>query len=99
MNTQPQPKFKFGDKVKTKTREFVIGSIDWGPSDKQFWYAKEYSDGFDREQDLTLVKEPLKAEFECEISNGTAWNVTLTNTLNQFSGKRVKGKFIFEEIL
>lgn len=66
MNTQPQPRFKFGDRLKHKAGKiFTVSSIQFKILSRDYVYS-----GFDAlavydEKDLTLVREPLKVEFEC----------------------------------
>lgn len=69
MNTQPQPRFKFGDKVIStatgKTYEvFLIRKNNC--SDSYVYYPESYSDkwsGGDDEESLELLQEPQKKKL------------------------------------
>lgn len=71
MSTQQQPKFKFGQKVQVS-----VGGINEEPSEPfvincisdtgEYFSYRQPSGYWTKESDLTEVKEPLKAKFECE---------------------------------
>ncbi len=100
-NKNPQPKFKFGDKVQvtnTKGITFLVTNINWSEWGEKFTYrAKGHNSEF-YESDLTLVVEPLSAEFECEwaFNKHCGYFPFVVGTghtpkeLESFAGKRTK---------